>query len=122
MTVPFRLESTDNDYEVYVTNFSLFACDLYFYYFNITTKNGSFDLFKQADDTNIAVGDLWQITCFDKNYDTPCDFKGRVMYQIFPDRFAKFGEAYSEKDLLLSPEKCIRFYGISLFGGSFCQR
>lgn len=92
MTVPFRLESTDNDYEVYVTNFSLFACDLYFYYFNITTKNGSFDLFKQADDTNIAVGDLWQITCFDKNYDTPCDFKGRVMYQIFPDRFAKFGE------------------------------
>ncbi len=92
MTVPFSLESTDGDYEVYVTQFSLFACDLYFYYFNITTKNESFDLFKQGDDTNIAVGDLWQLTCFDKNYDTPYDFKGKVMYQIFPDRFAKCGE------------------------------
>ena len=92
MTVPFILESTDGDYEVYSTKFSLFTCDLYFYYFNIKTRNESFDLFKQGDDTNIAVGDLWQITCFDKDYDTPIDFKGRVMYQIFPDRFAKSGE------------------------------
>ncbi|MBE6885663.1 MAG: glycoside hydrolase family 13 protein [Ruminococcaceae bacterium] len=100
MTVPFSLESTDSDYEVYVTKFSLFACDLYFYYFNITTKNESFDLFKQGDDTNIAVGDLWQLTCFDKNYDTPYDFKGRVMYQIFPDRFAKSGEVDSKGKLM----------------------
>ena len=92
MTVPFAHESADCDYEVYSTRFSLFACDLYFYYFNITTKNESFDLFKQGDDTNIGEGDLWQITCFDKHYDTPGDFKGRVMYQIFPDRFAKSGD------------------------------
>lgn len=92
MTVPFSLDSLDGEYEIYITKFSLFACDLYFYYFNITTKNESFDLYKQGDDTNIAVGDLWQLTCFDKNYDTPNDFKGRVMYQIFPDRFAKYGE------------------------------
>lgn len=92
MTVPFALELTDGDYEVYRTQFSLFECDLYFYYFNITTINESFDLFKQGDDTNIALGDLWQLTCFDKNYDTPHDFKGKVMYQIFPDRFAKSGE------------------------------
>lgn len=91
MTVPFDIESMDGDYEVYCTQFSLFACDLYFYYFNITTKNGSFDLFKQGDDTNIGIGDLWQITCFNKDYDTPADFRGRVMYQIFPDRFAKSG-------------------------------
>ncbi len=100
MTVPFSFESTDGDYEVYVTKFSLFACDLYFYYFNITTKNESFDLFKQGDDTNIAVGDLWQLTCFDKNYDTPKDFKGKVMYQIFPDRFAKSGEVDSKGKLM----------------------
>ena len=92
MTVPFTLELTDGDYEVYSTQFSLFACDLYFYYFNITTQDGTFDLFKQGDDTNIAAGDLWQLTCYDKNYDTPSCFKGRVMYQIFPDRFAKSGD------------------------------
>ena len=91
MTVPFRVETTDGDYEVYTTEFSLFSNGLYFYYFKITTQNESFDLFKQGDDTNIAVGDLWQLTCFDKDYDTPSDFKGRVMYQIFPDRFAKSG-------------------------------
>ena len=92
MTVPFVFESKDGDYEIYCTQFSLFACELYFYYFKITTKNDTFDLFKQGDDTNIAAGDLWQLTCFDKNYDTPNGFKGRVMYQIFPDRFAKAGE------------------------------
>ena len=91
MTVPFRKEGGDEAYEVYTTEFSLFLNDLYFYFFKITTKNEAFDLFKQGDDTNIAIGDLWQLTCFDKDYDTPSDFKGRVMYQIFPDRFAKSG-------------------------------
>jgi len=100
LTVPFAFESAEGDYEVYSTQFSLFACDLYFYYFNVVTQNESFDLFKQGDDTNIACGDLWQITCFDKNYDTPVDFKGRVIYQIFPDRFAKFGEADTKEKLL----------------------
>lgn len=100
LTVPFAFESAEGDYEVYSTQFSLFACDIYFYYFNVITQNESFDLFKQGDDTNIACGDLWQITCFDKNYDTPVDFKGRVIYQIFPDRFAKFGEADTKEKLL----------------------
>ena len=92
MSVPFLFEMLDGDYEVYKTEFSLFVNDLYFYYFKITTQNEEFDLFKQGDDTNIGVGDLWQVTCFDKEYVTPDSFKGRVMYQIFPDRFAKSGE------------------------------
>ncbi len=91
MSVPFRKEAENEGYEVYTTEFSLFLNDLYFYFFKITTQSEVFDLFKQGDDTNIAVGDLWQLTCFDKDYDTPSDFKGRVMYQIFPDRFAKSG-------------------------------
>ncbi len=100
MTVPFAHVYTDGDYEVYQAEFSLFACGLYFYYFHITTKNESFDLFKRGDDTNIAQGDLWQITCFDKDYDTPNDFKGRVMYQIFPDRFARAGDVNPKGKLL----------------------
>ena len=99
MSVPFLFEMLDGDYEVYKTEFSLFANDLYFYYFKITTQNEEFDLFKQGDDTNIGVGDLWQVTCFDKAYDTPDSFKGRVMYQIFPDRFAKSGEVDAKDKL-----------------------
>lgn len=92
MKVPFVLEKSEGDYETYITEFSLFAKGLYFYYFRIRTQNEEFDLFKQGDDTNIAQGDVWQVTCFDKSYNTPDEFKGKVMYQIFPDRFAKSGE------------------------------
>ncbi len=91
MRVPFYKENTRDGYECYRTEFSLFARGLYFYYFNIETAYGQFDLYKQGADTNIAEGDLWQLTCFDKAYDTPDAFKGKVMYQIFPDRFAKSG-------------------------------
>ncbi len=92
MYVPFFKEKTEGAYDCFSTEFSLFLKGLYFYYFNIRTRDGQFDLFKQGDDTNIGAGDLWQLTCYDCNYDTPEDFKGRVMYQIFPDRFAKNGE------------------------------
>jgi len=92
MTVPFYKEQTDSEYDVYVTRFSLFECDLYFYCFHIITENEAFDLYKIGNDTNIGAGDLWQLTCFSKNYDTPQCFKGKVMYQIFPDRFAKSGD------------------------------
>ena len=34
----------------------------------------------------------WQITVFREDYHTPEWFKGGVMYQIFPDRFAKSGD------------------------------
>lgn len=34
----------------------------------------------------------WQLTVYEKGYDTPDRFKGGVMYQIFPDRFYSSGE------------------------------
>lgn len=92
MVVPFFKDGENESYETYQTNFSLFAKGLYFYYFKITTENEEFDLYKEGDDTNIGIGDLWQVTCFDLCYDTPDDFKGKVIYQIFPDRFAKSGK------------------------------
>ena len=89
LTVPMSKISTENEYETWSATFSLKNCDLYFYYFKINTKNGGFDLFKQGEsDTNIAEGGKWQLTCYEEKYDTPKDFKGKVMYQIFPDRFA----------------------------------
>ncbi len=93
MKVPMNLYKQIEEYDIYTVNFSLFMCGLYFYHFHINTADGEFDLFKQGySDTNMCSGDKWQITCFDKNYDTPDEFKGNVMYQIFPDRFYKSGE------------------------------
>ena len=42
--------------------------------------------------TSVQMGDKWQLTCFEQGYDTPEDFKGKVMYQIFPDRFYQAGQ------------------------------
>lgn len=88
MQLPLFVCDTDNDYEVYKTFFSISHCGLYRYYFKIETKISTFNLYKYGTrDTNIADGAKWQFTCYDKDYDTPSDFKGRVYYQIFPDRF-----------------------------------
>lgn len=88
MQLPMKLKDTDQNYEVYETYFCISHCGLYRYYFKIETKMSAFNLYKYASrDTNIADGAKWQFTCYDKNYTTPDEFKGRVYYQIFPDRF-----------------------------------
>jgi len=75
-------------YETYSASFALPVCGLYFYYFFIFTEESNFSLYKQGDcDTNIEEGTHWQITCYDKEFSVPDSFKGKVMYQIFPDRF-----------------------------------
>ena len=84
---------TEGDYEIYSCTFSLEDADLYFYYFRISTEGSDFDLFRQGyADTNIAVGDKWQLTVYRQDYDTADTFKGKVMYQIFPDRFCREGQ------------------------------
>lgn len=90
--IPMEREKEKDKYECYMAEFSLYAKGLYFYLFNVNTEEGTFDLYKEENDTNIGKGDFWQITCFDKDYDTPECFKGRTIYQIFPDRFFKYKE------------------------------
>lgn len=38
--------------------------------------------------------ELFQLTVFDENLYTPASIRGGIMYQIFPDRFAKSGEKH----------------------------
>ena len=35
---------------------------------------------------------MWQLTVYDKDFETPDWLKGGIIYQIFPDRFAFSGE------------------------------
>ena len=87
-----KSDATD-DYEIYSCSFSLSEAALYFYYFRITTKNESFALYKEGyDQTNMEEGELWQLSCVPQSFSVPQDYAGRVMYQIFPDRFCQSGE------------------------------
>lgn len=80
-------------YETWTAAFALDDPNLYFYFFQITTKNESFRLLKQGDDTNMEDGDWWQISVIAEEFAVPSALEGAVMYQIFPDRFAKSGQA-----------------------------
>lgn len=81
----------DGAYQVFRGSFCLHTPGLYFYYFHITAPTGPFRLFKQGDDTNMEAGDLWQISCIPADFTTPDWAKGAIIYQAFPDRFAKSG-------------------------------
>lgn len=101
LKTPLFYKETINDYEIYSGAFSLANRGLYHYYFNIETKHSTFNLFKEGyNQTNMGMGEKWQITCYDKDYDTPSFFKGAIYYQIFPDRFFKSGNP-DLKDKLL---------------------
>lgn len=89
--IQMNLESKKGSYEIYMGQFSFFAPGLNFYYFQIFNSYGMFRLLKQGDDANMEEGDLWQVSCVPKDFTTPDWAKGAIIYQVFPDRFAKSG-------------------------------
>ena len=89
--IPMTLDKTLGVYEVFSGDLVLDTPNLYFYYFEITGHTGTFRLFRQGYDTNMEAGDCWQVTCTPKDFTTPDWAKGKLIYQIFPDRFYKSG-------------------------------
>lgn len=89
----YRAES-DGLYDTFRCQFAPEERGLYFYHFFITTKTGSFRLFRYGEsDTNIEDGAEWQLSVIPAAFGVPSAFHGAVMYQIFPDRFAAAGHA-----------------------------
>lgn len=60
------------------------AGDRRFYYSNSVDSLGGVGVM-----TETPAANSYQITVYDKEYHTPEWFRGRVMYQIFPDRFCR---------------------------------
>ena len=90
----------DENYEIWSGSFELSAPDLYFYRFFIKTQESDFPLYKEGfSDTNIWKGDFWQLTCTPQDFSVPKSFAGKVMYQIFPDRFYKKGNVNTKGKL-----------------------
>jgi len=90
--ISFVKKVTAAPYEIWSCEFSLPHTGLFFYYFYVATKDGGFRLFKQDDDTNMEAGTLWQISCVPADFHTPDWAKGATIYQVFPDRFRKYGD------------------------------
>ena len=55
-----------------------------FYYSNSEDSLGGIGVM-----TEVPAANSYQITVYDKSYQTPEWFRGKVMYQIFPDRFCR---------------------------------
>lgn len=89
---PFSWADSEGDYDVFRCEFSIDARGLYFYWFRITARSGTFRLFRQGRDTNMEAGERWQLSVIPADFTVPKAFQGRVIYQIFPDRFAREGE------------------------------
>lgn len=88
-----KLWDTEKDYQVFRTAFALPYEGLWFYRFFVETENEAFSLYRQGlKDTNMEAGELWQLSCVPKDFCPPEEFCGKVMYQIFPDRFFKSGD------------------------------
>lgn len=84
-------------YNGFENEYHKFSCDLHFddagiyhYYFVISTENGEIigRNNKGFLDENPSLP-MWQLTVYDKNFTTPDWAKGKIMYQIFPDRFKR---------------------------------
>ena len=88
---PFSWAGGDADYDIFKCDFAPSAKGLYFYWFRITAKTGPFRLFKQGGGTNMEEGERWQLSVIPPDFTVPESWRGRVMYQIFPDRFARSG-------------------------------
>ena len=63
---------------------------LYFYYFDLYTDFRR--IVRGPDNCGVVSwqeGESWQITVYESDFETPAPIKGKVFYQIFPDRFCE---------------------------------
>lgn len=79
----------------FVLTLALQESGLYFYRFEVVREDGTFLFIGRGEGGRAAVGDWlprWKLTVFDADFETADKWKGGVMYQIFPDRFARLSE------------------------------
>ena len=91
--LPFSFASRGEDgYELWRLEFTRQETGLHFYWFRIDKRGGgSFRLFRQGRETNMEAGEKWQLSVIPADFTVPDFAPGAVMYQIFPDRFARSG-------------------------------
>ena len=91
--IPMNVTSAEDGCFVYSCEYNARYSGVHYYYFSYTC-GGIRRYIKRVNCHEGAEqeGDLFQLTVYDKEYETPDFLKGGVMYQIFPDRFYNSGK------------------------------
>lgn len=90
-----RFSCEEEDCNVYSADYNARYSDVHYYYFSYTTGGIRHYIKKtNSHESCLDNGDLFQLTVYSKDYETPDFLKGGVMYQIFPDRFCKSGKMH----------------------------
>ncbi len=91
--INMNIVSEEEDCIAYSAEYTARYSDVHYYYFSYT-QGGIRHYIKKVNVHEAAVdhGDLFQLTVYKEDYETPDFLKGGVMYQIFPDRFCNSGK------------------------------
>lgn len=93
--IPMVEVEEEEDCYAYSAKYTPYFADVHYYYFSYTVGGVRYYIKKvNCHEGGINVGDLFQLTVYEKDYKTPEFLKGGVMYQIFPDRFCKSGKEH----------------------------
>ncbi|MBQ4268161.1 MAG: glycoside hydrolase family 13 protein, partial [Clostridia bacterium] len=101
---------------------------LYFYRFSLLSGGYIACNYYSVGEFTNEYGNDFLLTVYAKNYKTPAWFKGGVMYQIFPDRFCKFGSMPDitgriarnwGEDPYYKPNELGKVLNNDFFGGNF---
>ncbi len=95
--IPMILEREEEDCNVYSCDYTPRYSDVHYYYFSYTSGGIRYYIKKiNSHIGDVREGDLFQLTVYSNDYQTPDFLKGGVMYQIFPDRFCKSGKEHKD--------------------------
>ncbi|WP_303825135.1 glycoside hydrolase family 13 protein [Ruminococcus flavefaciens] len=83
----------EEDCFAYTASYDARYTDVHYYYFSYT-EGGIRHYIKKINvhEGGLDHGDMFQLTVYKSDYETPDFLKGGVMYQIFPDRFCNSGK------------------------------
>ncbi len=86
--LPLAKRSCRDGMDSFSITFPLTKVGLYFYYFDLYTEYRKLYAGPCGEAyVTTGEGEWWQLTVFERDFETPAHLRGGVMYQIFPDRF-----------------------------------
>ncbi len=97
----------DDSHEWWECHYTPASAGLTWYEFMLETGQGRRYLVRLPDGTaalSANRGERWQLTCYEADFQTPDWLAGGVMYQIFPDRFAKADDRFGPPSEEGTPE------------------
>lgn len=90
--IELTIEDESGDDNIYSAVFTPNNTGLHHYYFTGVIDGRRRYIKRRGASEGVFEGEeLFQLTVFDENLYTPAFIRGGIMYQIFPDRFAKSG-------------------------------